>query len=618
MSAKSQTEKLRLRIENIGGIRTPLEVEFKRGLNVIKAPNATGKTSIVRGLEVIIGNVPPEDVLTDGEREGKVVLSYDEQEYTAKLYRTGIESVKLERDLVPIYDPRTSLIAVALPENKILRKLSEGDIVFSDVLEELSNAEKYLAIVEAIRELIPEHKNRLRLLELDAKESERIKAQIEVLKERIRIIEKELQELVESPEQKELSERIAQLKNELQEKKTEKKELERELKEKKSLLREKEAELKKVRGEITDLEQKYPGLDFDSKEKWYKSQIETLEEKRKKETEPLLRKLYNEREAIIEQIKKLERGELERGKCPFCAETCPKYSDNLMRIRLNELEEEIQDAKAKDDEITQKIRELKAERDDVKRDRERLRGLKDRVRRLVEEEIPELKREVSRLEKEIKNKEREVERKQEEISELEKKLEIEKVEMQKERERKERTLDQLRDELSDLEGQSKDLDKKYEKGVEKTKRYELVVIEELTKLAEYFEERYTTEKTGAKKVFNESIRRVFERLGFGGFSKIEINKEDTLEIYREGGTKTTPRKLSTSEGITVGLILMISAYEAYLKDRVPIFVLDEVTLSYDPTRFKEIVNYLAERVPYLIITTVVPAEEKEIRVEHSL
>ena len=51
---------------------------------------------------------------------------------------------------------------------------------------------------------------------------------------------------------------------------------------------------------------------------------------------------------------------------------------------------------------------------------------------------------------------------------------------------------------------------------------------------------------------------------------------------------------------------MLAAKETFLPD-FPFFIIDELTQSYDPERFRQIVNYMRKRVPYVIVTSLVEA-----------
>lgn len=53
---------------------------------------------------------------------------------------------------------------------------------------------------------------------------------------------------------------------------------------------------------------------------------------------------------------------------------------------------------------------------------------------------------------------------------------------------------------------------------------------------------------------------------------------------------------------------MLAGKEEYLPE-FPMFVLDELTTSYDPTRFKTIISYLQQTVPYTIVTALAPYQK---------
>ncbi len=54
---------------------------------------------------------------------------------------------------------------------------------------------------------------------------------------------------------------------------------------------------------------------------------------------------------------------------------------------------------------------------------------------------------------------------------------------------------------------------------------------------------------------------------------------------------------------------MLAGREEYVPG-YPLFVLDKVTLDYDPTRFNMILDYLTQReVPYILVTIAQSVEE---------
>jgi DNA repair exonuclease SbcCD ATPase subunit len=109
--------------------------------------------------------------------------------------------------------------------------------------------------------------------------------------------------------------------------------------------------------------------------------------------------------------------------------------------------------------------------------------------------------------------------------------------------------------------------------------------------------------TSAKIRFNRNINRAFRELELKGFENVFLDQNFGLQVVRENGVRQPIETLSASEKLTVSLILMLAAKDTFLPD-FPFFILDELTLSYDPARFRHVVNYVKQRVPYIIVTSL--------------
>ncbi|MCW4020606.1 MAG: hypothetical protein NWF14_05195, partial [Candidatus Bathyarchaeota archaeon] len=132
-------------------------------------------------------------------------------------------------------------------------------------------------------------------------------------------------------------------------------------------------------------------------------------------------------------------------------------------------------------------------------------------------------------------------------------------------------------------------------------------IEWLNGVIAYFQEKYMRRMTTARIRFNLNITKAFEQLDLKEFDNIFLNQDFTLNVVRENSILQPVETLSASEKLTVSLILMLAAKETFLPD-FPFFIIDELTLSYDPQRFKQIVSYIGERVQYLIVTSLTSSE----------
>ena len=93
--------KIRVELENIGCIKH-LELELEPGLNIIKAPNASGKTSLIRGFASSFSSqIHPAHILNLGAVNGKVKIEFDGKVYERRFVRTPNGSVRAYGEMLP-------------------------------------------------------------------------------------------------------------------------------------------------------------------------------------------------------------------------------------------------------------------------------------------------------------------------------------------------------------------------------------------------------------------------------------------------------------------------------------------------------------------------------------
>jgi DNA repair exonuclease SbcCD ATPase subunit len=145
---------------------------------------------------------------------------------------------------------------------------------------------------------------------------------------------------------------------------------------------------------------------------------------------------------------------------------------------------------------------------------------------------------------------------------------------------------------------------------------DLRVQENFLKFLEgYFSKRALEIRDVARINFNKRIIEVYSDLGFRDFRKIEINPRYIIDVEREKEGRSFKQpiySLSASERLTIGVVAMLAGKDEYLKD-FPFFILDELITSYDPTRFKSIIQYLQKDVEYVVVTALAPSGELEIK-----
>ena len=143
-----------LELENIGCLRN-IEVDLKPGLNIIKAPNASGKTSLIRGLiSMFSDRIPPEHILSFGSLNGKISVHYEGETYERTFNRTLSGSVAISGEILPFADPRAFDSCVAMAETGVVHKITGGGNAFREYLEDLSYGRYYSEVISIAQELV--------------------------------------------------------------------------------------------------------------------------------------------------------------------------------------------------------------------------------------------------------------------------------------------------------------------------------------------------------------------------------------------------------------------------------------------------------------------------------
>jgi hypothetical protein len=149
-------QRLVLELENIGPLKH-LQLEIKPGMNLIKAPNASGKTSLVRGFTSMFSDeIPAAHILALDEVHGRITVQYDGKSYVKTLSRTPSGSVAASGTMLPISDHRAFDACVAMAETGVVHKITGGEAVFREYLENLSYGKYYSTVSSVAQELVNE------------------------------------------------------------------------------------------------------------------------------------------------------------------------------------------------------------------------------------------------------------------------------------------------------------------------------------------------------------------------------------------------------------------------------------------------------------------------------
>jgi len=475
-----------LELENIGCLKHA-EVIFKRGLNIVKAPNASGKTSLVRGLTSMFSDmIPPAHVLALDNVNGRVRLQYGGHTYEKYFRRTPFGSVTVTGSMLPFADHRAFDACVALSETGVVHKVTGGGAAFRDYLEALSYGKRYNVIVSVAQELVNE---------LNRELAGPIFAKFEALP----LLLTELTSL--HMERDRVREKI----------------------EESQTVREVEVQdfFKKVEDKASQL----------SREEMTLSGLE--------------KDLAREREREQQLLSFLE------------------LADDSAKVAVH-IREGIAESKERQSSIRKEILKQKALSKGLKSEVQTLRRQAEKRRIEKASGREELEKDLDSLSKAVILKEEEIQR---------------------------------------AERFPSDATKYPDRLVIEVRRELMRKIEYLNQVIEYFQEKYMRRMTSARLRFNRNVTKAFEQLRLKGFEKVFLDQEFALHIVRENSIEQPVETLSASEKLTVSLILMLAAKDAFLPD-FPLFIVDELTLSYDPERFRQIVSYITKRVPYVIVTSL--------------
>ncbi|MEM3324111.1 MAG: hypothetical protein QXI65_02710 [Metallosphaera sp.] len=563
---------MRVRIRNIGGITTPLDVDLTKGVNVYTAPNAYGKSSLSKALvSLLTSEITAEDLLNVFSDTGYIEVKYNNKEYYRRIVRSKgkiSENINLIMD-----DKRALMLSFFSPENKLLNQILGGQEQIEWFISTTSEIEKIKQLklnVDQKLKLIREENEELRNKYKDAVT---IQAEIKTIENEIEMIKKENESdrLINSTTQTisvtrqnkllELNSKIEQKKKELSDLQNKHMKLELEIQQKESMIK---PEIKKIFEDqlnqiVQDLQRK-TGL--------------------RNETEIGIRVL----ERVLDEIKEAEKEHLST--CYVCGSHVDPENwrsridiiSNELRLRMNSLEgvkREIDELNGKRDEITRKLAEFEGVRNEIERLRSKKQELIARME-MVKDQIGELERQKREMEDRF-NKSSEVIRVMGQEDAVSKRLN----ELLNKK-------SQLEYELASLGIPTSTLNRIKEKEKE---------IEELEAQSEQLQKEYITRLSRAREEFTKIANYLMKELEFN--LEAEITPDFSL-VVRRNGTLMDLRKLSSSERTSLALVLVITAIKAYFK--TPFFIVDESFMTFDQKRFQKLVDYLKDLTDYIIIT----------------
>ena len=590
---------LHLELENVGGIERR-EITLTEGPTFIQGPNATNKSSFLKGLLFALGarTVP----IRSGADEARAVLSVGDErieriarrtdggvETSGEAWITDPDDVTLLERFAALLETNALRSAVARNEDvesllkepmdiealederaaKMRRKRELTDEVESagDVGERLADREREL---EGKRERLDEFEERLEDLydrqettdsdvddelqelreeraDLRSEESEcetqidQLESAIDRLEERKAEIEAELDETRETVEEADLE----TLKRERETVRSELDDVARRLEVLQSVLT---ANREMLDSEFTGALGRETGLMGDEVTCWTCGRSAPVED---------LEETVEELTALVEEDKRRKR------------EREPEIDELTERIEeVRRSETQLQELEAEKRDLDQK---LENRRDSLAERRDQLRTLRDRLEEL-DEEISERAADQRSAQSELTD---DIEETRVEIQTLRQEID-----------RLEETCESLRETRAELQRKREEIE---------------TLSEEITALTDRIENL----ESELREVFNGTMDELLEALEFERIERVWLDGEFELVIAREVDGRLqedTIEHLAESEREMIGLVLALAGFVTYDVDEVtPVLALDSLG-AFDEARTRRLVDYFADETDYLIAT----------------
>ncbi len=614
-------ETIQIEAENIGGLLGKTRLELKHGVNIIEAPNASGKTSILGAFTLSV--LPSREVsqyahiLHSAETKGSVKLIFNNEKIERIIKKEKKKEPEISGGSIAS-DDTLGLIrrfAIADENNPVLVRIRSGENL-RDVLTEYSGVdvlraqhkkliEKESLLQDELRQYT-EKVNRVGLLKKNLKELEQKHEELEIKK-------KEL--YGKSPEKEETG--LVELEGEIARTESNLKNAADSIKAAESAIKSREERLKAIdqhiSGGIEEIIKQIEAKELDKKAiEENKKELVKVELLRSNELTHLRFideniQIYAASHEEPDKLKALISDEEQTIICPVCDHST-KYG--RIKVKLKKIAEDYKRVLSQAYELNEKIKKLsleinglKARKDEIESMRtERKRTLEDLEirKKQLSQKIDSMKALEDRLKKFKEQKKKVSEERTKEVSEYE----GNKIEVEKEIAITINSIENLNKELKILKPAALEI-KEIEKKLTNTKN-------KIKALAEEIEER----EKGIIRIFNTEIKNIYTKMGFEKINELHLDDNFNLRVVRlsktGAGYSDTVKSLSKTEKEVAGLILLLSGYRAFkIGEKYPFFVIDEISFM-DTQRLTTFIDHIKETAARSIVIMTIPGRKIEL------
>ncbi|WP_435366064.1 archaea-specific SMC-related protein [Haloarchaeobius sp. DYHT-AS-18] len=591
---------LEIEVSNVGGIEE-LQTSFDPGSTLIAAPNASNKTSLLKAIAFGLGaeQVP----IRSGASAAVVTLRIGEKSITREARRRGV-GTEISGDPWlddPEIRAQFSPFAALLEFNE-LRSAVRQD---TDIEEALKGPIDFDSLERKRSDLL-QKKQRLKrereqLSDIESRLAEKTAA-LEDARERRGDLQETLETLEEKHEPQTVDEELESLRNRRTELLNQKQQAREQVEATEAAIERYENEQADLLERIEDLESEVAGNDVDSLRK-ERNRLQSEMEELTDRVEILQSVLTANREMLNSDYTGILGSEHSLAgddvTCWNCGEmTAVSDIDST----LEDLQELVKQEKEKRREQRPAIEALKEDIDDARRTESTLEKLRSEQRQ-ISERIGDRKSSLETQRSRLADIEANLESVTDEIEDRKSERAAEGADIAD-------SIEETRVELQTLDREISRLEDTRDSFREDLTRRDTLdtEIEDLTADIEEITERLENMERRLREQFNQAMEDLLEDLNFDGIERIWLDGEFEIVVAREvdgAVQEDSVSNLAESERELVGLVLGLSGYLAYgLAETVPVLVLDSLG-ALDNARVERLLTYFRD-IPEFLIAAVHP------------
>jgi chromosome segregation ATPase len=588
---------LNIIIENIGGIKRE-ELTIPEGATFVQGPNASNKTSFLKGLLFGLGarSVP----IRSGAEEGRVILQTESQrvERVARRTETGIEATGdawvSDAEEVTLLERFAALI-----ETNSLRSAVARDEDVESLLKEPMN-------IDALEAERSQKMERKRSLSADIESVDDIEGklgdcqrELEEKRERLTTLERGLEELREQQDESDTDERTQSLRDERADLRSEKAEFTEQVDQLEAAIERLEGRREELDQQLDETRATLSEHDLDELKEERENLQSNLDEVAER-LDVLQSVLTTNREMVNSDFTgALGRNSQLTGDEVACW-TCGEMTtiDNIEET-LEDVMELVQEDKRQKREHEPEIKDLTEQIEEVRQSQKRLQDLEEKQRR---------------IEQQLENRRDSLEERREQRDAIHEQIEdlAEKIERQEAERRSSQSdlTDEIEETRVNIQTVGREIERLEERRESLRERREEIEwkrqrIEELTDEIASLTERIENLENDLRDVFNDTMDELLDALEFERIDRVWLDGDFELVIARTvDGTvqRDSINHLAESEREMIGLVLALAGYVTYdVGDVTPVLVLDSLG-AFDATRTERLVEYFADEARYLVAT----------------